>query len=72
MDDADHLRSSFALLTGLQLRQQIADYRAKARHRQLRRPEALTERERSHLKDGLRAINDFRDRLRADLTGSLL
>ena len=27
-DDADHLRAAFSLLTGLQLRQQISDYRA--------------------------------------------
>ena len=72
LDDADHLRSSFALLTGLQLKQQIADYRAKAPIGSFVDPRHLTERERSLLKDGLRAINDFRDRVRADLTGSLL
>ncbi len=60
------------MLTGLQLKQQIADYRAKAPIGSFVDPRHLTERERSLLKDGLRAINDFRDRVRADLTGSLL
>ena len=71
-DDADHLRSAFALLTGLQLKQQIADYRAGAAIGNFVDPRRLTERERGLLKDGLRAINELRATLRADLTGSLL
>ncbi len=71
-DDADQLRSAFALLTGLQLKQQIADYRAGVPIGNFVDPRQLTERERGLLKDGLRAINELRARLRADLTGSLL
>jgi signal-transduction protein with cAMP-binding, CBS, and nucleotidyltransferase domain len=71
-DDADHLRSAFALLTGLQLKRQIADYRAGTPIGNFIDPQLLTERERGLLRDGLRAINELRARLRADLTGSLL
>ncbi len=71
-DDADHLRAAFALLTGLQLKQQIADYRSGAAIGNFVDPRQLTERERGLLKDGLRAINELRARLRADITGSLL
>jgi CBS domain-containing protein len=71
-DDADHLRGGFALLTGLQLKQQIADYRAGIPVGTLIAPKELTERELSLLKQSLRAINEFRARIRADLTGSLL
>jgi CBS domain-containing protein len=72
LDDADHLRGGFALLTGLQLKQQIADYRAGIPVGALIAPTALTERELSLLKQSLRAINEFRARVRADLTGLLL
>ena len=44
-DDADHLRADFSLLTGLQLRQHIADYRAATPVGRLVDPKALTERE---------------------------
>ena len=71
-DDADHLRAAFSLLTGLQLRQQIADYRAGTPVGSFVDPKALTERELGLLKQSLSAINDFRARIRADLTGSLL
>jgi CBS domain-containing protein len=71
-DDADHLRNAFAYLTGLQLRQQLADYRTGRPVGNFVDPERLTERELDLLKGSLRAVNDFRARLRADLTGSLL
>jgi signal-transduction protein with cAMP-binding, CBS, and nucleotidyltransferase domain len=71
-DDADHLRGAFALLTSLQLRRQIADYRAGGIIGNFVDPRRLSERERGLLKDGLRAINELRARLRADITGSLL
>lgn len=70
--DADHLRSAFAFLTGLQLRRQIDDYRAGRPVSNYVDPASLTEREVDLLKDSLRAVNDFRARLRADLTGALL
>ena len=71
-DDADQLCAAFALLTGLQLRQQLSDYRAGVPASDFVDPKALTEREVDLLKDSLRAINDFRARVRADLTGALL
>ena len=71
-DEADHLRSALALLTSLQLRRQIADYRAGAAIGNFVDPRRLSGRERGLLKDGLRAINELRTRLRADITGSLL
>lgn len=71
-DDADHLRGAFTLLTGLQLRQQIDDYRAGLPVDNFIDPRRLTERERDLLKDSLRAINEFRARVRADLTGALV
>ena len=45
-DDADRLRSAFTLLTGLQLRQQIADYRAGRPVGNLVAPRRLNGRER--------------------------
>lgn len=71
-DDADRLRGAFGLLTGLQLRQQIADYRAGRPVGNLVAPGRLTGREREELRRSLRAVNEFRARIRADLTGCLL
>ena len=59
-------------MTGLQLRQQIADYRAGRPVSNFVDPAALTAREVDLLKDGFRAINEFRDRVRAELTGDVL
>ena len=72
LDDADHLVGAFALLTGLQLKRQIADYRDGATIGSFVDPRRLTERERRQLKEGLRAINEFRARVRAELAGALL
>ena len=71
-DDADHLRAAFALLTGLQLRRQVADYRDGRAVSSFVDPRALSERELGLLKDALRAVNELRARVRADLTGALL
>lgn len=70
--DADHLTSAFGFITGLQLRQQIRDSRAGIAVSNFVDPRSLTERELATLKDSLRAINDFRARVRADLTGQLV
>jgi len=70
IDEADHLRGSFALLTGLQLKQQITDYRVGAPIGRFVDPRHLTERR--LIRDSLRAINEFPYRVLADLTGSLL
>jgi signal-transduction protein with cAMP-binding, CBS, and nucleotidyltransferase domain len=71
-DTRDHLRGAFDHITGLQLRQQVADFRAGRSIGNFVDPDALTARERDLLKDAFRAINAFRDRLRAELTGDVL
>ncbi|HET6467041.1 MAG TPA: putative nucleotidyltransferase substrate binding domain-containing protein [Geminicoccaceae bacterium] len=71
-DEADHLAAAFAFVTGLQLRQQIRDFRAARPVGSFVDPRTLTEREVATLKDSFRAVNEFRTRLRADLTGELM
>jgi signal-transduction protein with cAMP-binding, CBS, and nucleotidyltransferase domain len=70
-DTRDHLRGAFDHITGLQLRQQIADYQAGRPVTNFVDPGKLTDRESDLLKDGFREINAFRDRLKADLTGDV-
>jgi signal-transduction protein with cAMP-binding, CBS, and nucleotidyltransferase domain len=70
-DSRDHLRSAFDHITGLQLRQQVADFRAGRPISNFVNPATLTTRERDLLKDGFRAINGLRDRLKAELTGDV-
>ena len=70
-DLQDHLAGAFDQITGLQLRQQIADFQAGQPVSNFIDPSGLTERETLLLKDGLRAINDFRARVRAELTGEV-
>jgi len=70
-DEEDHLRGAFDHITGLQLRQQIADFQAGRPVSNFVDPAGLTARETDLLKDGFRAINDFRGRIRAELTGDV-
>jgi CBS domain-containing protein len=70
-DAQDHLRGAFDHITGLQLRQQIADYEAGRPVSNFVDPSELTAREIDLLKDGFRAINDFRALVRAELTGEV-
>jgi len=70
-DTRDHLRGAFDHVTGLQLRQQVADFQAGRPIGNFVDPEELTARERDLLKRGFRAINAFRDRLKAELTGEV-
>jgi CBS domain-containing protein len=70
-DVQDYLRAAFDHITSLQLRQQIADFEAGRPVSNFVDPANLTGRETDLLKDGFRAINDFRDRVRADLTGEV-
>jgi signal-transduction protein with cAMP-binding, CBS, and nucleotidyltransferase domain len=70
-DAQDRLRGAFDHITGLQLRQQIADYEAGRAVSNFVDPAELTAREIDLLKDGFRAINDFRDLVRAELTGDV-
>lgn len=72
VDEADALRAAFALVTGLQLRQQIEDYEAGRPVGNFVDPRRLTDREREALRDGLKAINEFRARLKSELTGELI
>ena len=71
-DVQDRLRAAFDHITGLQLRQQIADYEAGRAVSNFVDPADLTAREIDLLKDAFRAINDFRAHVRAELTGELL
>ncbi|MCX8099711.1 MAG: DUF294 nucleotidyltransferase-like domain-containing protein [Geminicoccaceae bacterium] len=71
-DEVDRLRAAFVFVTGLQLRQQIADYDAGRPVSNFVDPRTLTDRERETLKDAFKAINDFRARLKSELTGTLL
>ncbi|MGH6905447.1 MAG: putative nucleotidyltransferase substrate binding domain-containing protein, partial [Geminicoccaceae bacterium] len=70
-DLQDHLRGAFDHITALQLRQQIADYAAGRPVSNYVDPAELTAREIDLLKDGFRAINDFRDQVRSELTGDV-
>ena len=70
-DERDYLEGAFAHITGLQLRQQIRDYEAGLPIGNFVDPDALTRRELDILKDGFRAINGFRERLRIELTGEV-
>ena len=70
-DLQDHLAGAFDHITGLQLRQQIADVQAGRPVSNFVDPASLTERETLLLKDSFRAINDFRARVRAELTGDV-
>jgi signal-transduction protein with cAMP-binding, CBS, and nucleotidyltransferase domain len=70
-DEEDHLRAAFDHITGLQLRQQIADFQAGRPVSNFVDPAGLTVRETDLLKGGFRAINDFRDRIRGELTGEV-
>lgn len=70
-DEHDYLRGAFDHITALQLRQQIADFEAGRAINNFVDPAELTEREIDVLKDGFRAINGLRDRLRAELTGEV-
>jgi len=70
-DMADYLRGAFDHITGLQLRQQIADYSAGRQVSNFVDPASLTEREIDMLKDSFRAINEFRAQVRAELTGDI-
>lgn len=66
-DDSDRLTSAFAFVTGLQLRQQIADWRAGRPVSSFVDPAALTAREQDVLRSSLRSINDFRARVRLEI-----
>ncbi|GBD42023.1 hypothetical protein HRbin39_01410 [bacterium HR39] len=71
-DEADYLENAWAFLTGLLLRQQVRDVRAGRKPGNFVDPKQLTGRELERLREYFRTINDFRARVKADLTGRLL
>ncbi|MDH3702802.1 MAG: DUF294 nucleotidyltransferase-like domain-containing protein [Alphaproteobacteria bacterium] len=70
-DVHDHLTAAFGHLTGLLLRQQIADYKAGKPVSNYVHPDTLRERERDVLVDSFRAIEALRERLKSDFTGDV-
>lgn len=70
-NDNDELVAAFTHVTFLMLRQQLADFHARRKVGNFVDPDALSRRERDLLRQGLRAIDGFRKRVRADLTGAV-
>ncbi len=71
-DSADELSAAFQHLAALQLRQQIADYRATGTVSNHVALSAVNRRERRRLVDALRAIEALRDLVRSEFTGQIL
>jgi CBS domain-containing protein len=70
-NDNDELVAAFNHVTFVLLRQQLADFHAKRKVGNFVDPDALSRRESDLLRQGLRAIDNFRKRVRADLTGAV-
>ncbi len=70
-DVHDHLTAAFGHITGLLLRQQIADFKAGRLTSNYVHPDTLRERERDVLVDSFRAIEALRERLKSDFTGDV-
>jgi signal-transduction protein with cAMP-binding, CBS, and nucleotidyltransferase domain len=70
-NDADELTAAFHHITFVLLRQQLADFHAGRKVGNFVDPDGLSRRERDVLVDSLRAIESFRKRVRADLTGEV-
>ncbi|MGF1477224.1 MAG: DUF294 nucleotidyltransferase-like domain-containing protein [Geminicoccaceae bacterium] len=68
---SDYLEGAFDLITQVQLRQQIRDFRSGETPSNFVHPEVLSKRETTMLKDAFQAINRFRNDIRADLTGDI-
>jgi len=70
-DEQDYLRGAFDHITGLLLRQQIADFQAGVAVGVHVHPDSLSERERDMLVDSLKAIDEFRVRVRHEFTAEM-
>lgn len=70
-NDNDELIAAFNHVTFLLLRQQLDDFHARRKVGNFVDPDVLSRRERDLLKQSLRAIDSFRKRVRADLTGEV-
>lgn len=69
--EGDYLEGAFALLTGLLLRQQVADFEAGLAVSNLVPETSLSDREQDMLADAFRAVRRFRSRIRNELTGAM-
>ncbi len=70
-DQQDYLNGAFHHITGLLLRQQIADFKAGEEVGNYVHREALSKREQDILVDSLKAIADLRKRAHVEFTGDL-
>lgn len=70
-NDNDELTAAFTHVTFLLLRQQLDDFHAGRKVGNFVDPDALSRRERTLLKQALRAIDELRKRVRADITGEV-
>ena len=71
-NEADYLSGAFTHITGLLLRQQLADFRAGKDVGNFVHPDALSKRERDILVDSLKAIEDLGVKARGEFTSGLL
>jgi signal-transduction protein with cAMP-binding, CBS, and nucleotidyltransferase domain len=70
-DEQDYLCGAFQHITHLVLRQQLQDFDANLPVGPYVSPDALSEREKDMLVDGLDAINDLRGRMRGEFSGDI-
>lgn len=70
-DEQDYLRGAFHHITGLLLRQQIADFKANAPVSNFVHPDKMSEREKDILFDSFKAIEALRDRVHAEFTADV-
>ena len=69
--EREDLKGAFVQITNLLLGQQIADFRIGRKITYFVHPDSLSKRSKEHLADAMKAIDRLRDRVRAELTGSL-
>ena len=70
-DQADYLSGAFTHLTGLLLRQQVADFQARRPVGNHVHPDDLSEREKDILIDSLKAIDDFAKTVHGEFTAEV-
>ena len=70
-NEDEELTSAFRLITGILLSRQIKDFKADTGVSYYVDPQSLSKRTRSLLLDALKAIDTFRQRVRADFTAEI-
>jgi signal-transduction protein with cAMP-binding, CBS, and nucleotidyltransferase domain len=70
-NEQDYLAGAFRHITGLLLRQQIADFKAGRKVGNFIVPELLSRREKDMLVDSFKAIREFRGKVKAEFTAEL-